>query len=204
MRSKIVTAMWMGESGYPFQGSNENRKNRYLGSLIAHCQIGLPVICYTNSKTYDELVSIQKKYSLDNLTIKILELSEIKFHNEISSIRDEKYENNYENEFNGRGIEILWGKFDVIERELVDCDNIYWVDVGLQHPGIFPWMYCLHYGDEKCHYGETKNEYLHVFQNNDISQYNFTKLFNGTLFDKLNELSKDKIFLVLSCFLYIS
>ena len=54
MKSKIVTAYWMDVNGYPFQGSSDVRKPRYLGSLISHCiGSGLPVICYTHNKNYD-------------------------------------------------------------------------------------------------------------------------------------------------------
>jgi hypothetical protein len=38
MKSKIVTAYWMDVNGYPFQGSSNVRKPRYIGSLIAHCK----------------------------------------------------------------------------------------------------------------------------------------------------------------------
>ena len=44
MKAKIVTAYWMDVEGYPFQGTRQSLKTRYLGSLISHCKgIDLPI-----------------------------------------------------------------------------------------------------------------------------------------------------------------
>jgi hypothetical protein len=77
MKAKIVTAYWMDANGYPFQGSNNSRKPRYLGSLIAHCKnINLPIVCYTHSRNLEELETLKLKYELNNLEIKLLELNQ--------------------------------------------------------------------------------------------------------------------------------
>jgi len=118
MNTKIVTAYWMGVNGYPFQGSNDSRKTRYLGSLISHCQgIDLPIICYTHYRNLEELYNLKNEHNLNNLQIKLLELYDMKYHKRISEIRD----NNFDINLDGRGPEIMWGKFQVLEQELEDC-----------------------------------------------------------------------------------
>ena len=82
-----------------------------------------------------------------------------------------------------------WGKFQVLEQELNGFDRIYWLDVGLQHPGIFPWRYCVPFGDKSYHTGEGNL----AWSDNETLQYNFTKLFNTQIFEKLNNICDDKI-----------
>ena len=186
MKSKIVTAYWMDVEGYPFQGTRGSLKTRYLGSLISHCRgIKLPIVCYTHKKNEQELLDLKNEYNLDNLEIKILELYDMKYHKEISRIRDI----NFDNDLSGRGPEIMWGKFQAVEQELEGFDRVYWIDCGLQHPGIFPWMYCVPYGDKKYHIGVQQP----VWANCEITQYDFTKLLNTDIFNKLNNICEGKI-----------
>ena len=73
MKSKIVTAYWMDANGYPFQGSSNVRKPRYIGSLIAHCKnINLPIVCYTHNRNLKELKDVKLKYELNRLENVIL------------------------------------------------------------------------------------------------------------------------------------
>lgn len=191
MNIKLVTAYWMDVEGYPFQGARSSRKDRYLGSLTSHCKnLGFDIICYTHQKNLQELLDLKETHNLNNLTIKLLELTEMKLHKSINEAR----EKNFNTDLDGRGPEIMWGKFDVMEREIDGCDQIYWVDVGLQHPGIFPWMYCIPYHDKKFHdLSDGKPPYWNHIQQ---TQYNFGLLFNKELIDKLTKITKDKIFVI--------
>lgn len=185
MKTKIVTAIWMDVAGYPFQGTSSARKPRYYGSLTSHCKgTKLPVVCYTHERNLNELEEIKKEFQLDNLTIKLLELSDMKLHKRINEVREKKFDT----DLDGRGPEIMWGKFDVLERELEGYDRVYWVDAGLQHPGIFPWRFCVPYGDISFHRGGVP-----AWANNEISQFDFTKIFNRELFDKLDSITNDKV-----------
>jgi hypothetical protein len=189
MKSKLVTAYWMDCQGAPFQGVNPDRKIRYQGSLISHC-LGseLPVICYTHFKNFEELNNLKIEYNLNNLEIKILELKDVKYHKEISVIRNKFFNT----DLDGRGTEIMWGKFDVIERELDGFDNVYWVDVGLQHPGIFPWMYSKVYNPNKIDNGIPQDWWAH------LDVFNFSKIIDKEIYIKLNQICKNKIMLVCS------
>lgn len=177
MNTKIVTAYWMGVNGYPFQGSNDSRKSRYLGSLISHCLgIDLPIICYTHNKNLEELYQLKQEYNLSNLDIKVLELTDMRYHKQISKVRDINF---YEN-LDGRGPEIMWGKFQVLEQEINNNDFVYWIDVGIQHPGIFPWRYCKQYNKVNDHpvSGPWWDQY---------DSYNFSSLLNIKIFTNLNK-----------------
>ena len=189
MKSKIVTAYWMDANGYPFQGSGVVRKPRYIGSLIAHCRnINLPVVCYTHSRNLQELQDVKSKYELNNLEIKVLELTEIKLHSKINEVR----ERNFNTDLDGRGPEIMWGKFDVLERELEGFDTVYWVDCGLQHPGIFPWRYCKQYNTLESHKDLSTPWWA------EYDSYDFGSLFNTQIFEQLNKVCGDKISLLTS------
>jgi hypothetical protein len=186
MKTKIITAYWMDAEGYPFQSTRTSLKTRYQGSLISHCKgIDYPIICYTHKRNEQELLDLKENNNLTNLEIKLLELSDMKYHKQISEIRDV----NFDTDLSGRGPEIMWGKFQALEQELDDCDRIYWIDCGLQHPGIFPWMYCVPYGDKKYHIGVTRP----VWADKEITQYDFTNLLNTKIFDKLNKICDGKV-----------
>lgn len=189
MKTKLITGYWMGSEGFPFKTTNNLRKYRYLGSIKSHCEnIKLPIICYTHKKNVVELEDLKSKYNLSNLTIKIMELSDMKYHNRFMEIRN----NGNQEELDGRGCEILWGKIQVIENELNDCDRIFWIDAGLQHPGIFPWRFSKKYFKKEDHDGYIPNWHA----NFDV--YNFKDLLNDNTFIKLNCLTKNKI-IILGC-----
>lgn len=191
MITKLVTAYWMDVDGYPFQGASASRKDRYLGSLTSHCKnLGHEIICYTHNKNLSELLELKKIHNLENLTIKLLELTDMKLHNEISVCRN----NFYNTDLDGRGPEIMWGKFDILDREINGTDKIFWLDVGLQHPGIFPWMYCVPYNNRSYH--EFKNGEAPYWNNIQQTQYNFGLIYNKKLIDKLKEITNEKMFII--------
>lgn len=191
MKIKYVTAYWMDVTGYPFQGTSSSRKDRYLGSLISHCKnLNREIICYTHNRNLQELQDLKTTHSLENLTIKILELTDMKLHSGINKCR----QHYFDTDLDGRGPEIMWGKFDVLERELQDADQIYWIDVGLQHPGIFPWMYCVPYHDKSFHdLADGRPPYWNHIQQ---TQYNFGLIFNERLLDKLEQITREKMFVI--------
>lgn len=194
MKIKIVTAYWMDVQGLPFLGSGPVRKERYLGSIIAYCQnINHPIICYTHKKSLDELLKIKSDFNLDNLEIKILELSEIKLHNEIQDIVNSDQER-YLRELDGRGCEIMWGKFEVLERESSDCHTIFWLDAGLQHPGLFKWGKSKKYNTPDDHKDSRKLGNWWA----DYDVYNFKYFFNTEVFNNLSDSVKNKLVLMTS------
>lgn len=184
MKIKLVTAYWMDCEGYPFQGTSAIRKERYLGSIKAHCEnIGLPLVCYTHQKNFNELLAFKNTYQLTNLEIKILELYDMKLHKEISIVRDKHFDLG----LNGRGTEILWGKIEIMEKESNDCDQLYWIDAGLQHPGIFPWRYSKKYNQITDHKQTIPNWWA------EYDVYNFKELLNSKTLSILSKICENKI-----------
>jgi hypothetical protein len=186
MKTKLITGYWMNSPGFPFKTVGDVRKDRYLGSIKAHCEnIGLPIICYTNKMSIPELEELKIKYNLDNLTIKIMELSDMKYHNKFMKIRESGIE-----EGDGRGCEILWGKIQVMENELNDCDRIFWIDAGLQHPGIFPWRFSKKYFKKEDHSNSIPGWWT------EYDVYNFKDLLNQKTFENLYEMTMGKLLIL--------
>lgn len=171
----------------PWRGAPTTRRGRYKGSLLATCRnIGYPVVCYTHKKNLEELEELKKEYSLDNLTIKLLELKDFKYHNELQRVR---YESPEQLESNGRGSEILWGKFQCIEQEL-DDEEVYWVDAGLTHPGIFTWGKSVLWNtSEKQSPSDAHTRY---------ESFDYPDFFNRKTIDNIRKISTDKLFFITS------
>lgn len=172
-RTKLVTAYWMDIYGPPYYGAVPNRKERYLGSLISHARIGVPLVCYTHERNLEELTELKVKYNLENLEIKVKELSDIKYADWYERIKQENRPETF-SEIDGRPPEVLWGKFDVMEIECTNSDHefVYWIDVGLQHVGLFPWW--------------TNPNREHPDVERDIElKFNGSKVLNKAVFDAL-------------------
>ena len=89
MKTKFVTSYYMDISeftNHKWIGHYESRKPRYLSSLINHCKNfpSYDIVCYTHQINYDELLSIKNEFNLDNFTIKIKELDDIKYSEKIA------------------------------------------------------------------------------------------------------------------------
>jgi hypothetical protein len=168
-------------------GSSTSRKQRYLTSLIYHCKNfpNYTIVCYTHNINLLELEKIKTDYSLNNLTIKLKEMDEIKYTNGINSVVN--LVPDYMERFGlpGRPPQVMWGKFDLLREECdEEFDYIYWIDVGLQALQLFPLRYNPYYLD---------SDFLTTFH----KQGDFGLLFNETLINKLNSILKNKFFNVL-------
>jgi len=177
-RTKIVTAYWMDidleNTNNKWMGSSSARKQRYLGSLIYHCKgFNCPIICYTHERSLNELTHLKNQYNLNNLTIKIKELNDIKYTakiNSVANLTEGPIEHLY-----GRPPQVMWGKFDVIREECTeDVDFIYWIDAGLQAVQLFP--------KRLNPYGN--NEQL---WQQEYNQFDYTPFFNSLMLQKLND-----------------
>lgn len=188
MNTKIITSFYLDCEGFPFHGTTPIRRPRYWGGLVYLCKGFYPikVICYTHKKNLAELENLKEKHNIENLEIKIRELNEMKFHSKISKVLN----NRFIPEISGRGLEILWGKFDLLERENNNIENIYWVDVGLTHSGIFPWRFNSKFNKIE-HHIPCPFPPLIEFEN--LEQYDFSSIINVSLIKKINSLLKRKI-----------
>ena len=146
-KTKLVTAYYAYHNDPPFWGQI-NRNRRYKYSLISLCLMGVEVICYTDNYRHSsvkELEKLKEKFNLDTLTIKVFPLENNPWHERVVNIRKnnnpEKYNNRELLSFYHGSAQIYWSKFKLLEMELEPNTNIYWIDSGLCHPGLFSKQY---------------------------------------------------------------
>lgn len=187
MKTKFVTSYFMDITEFTngkWVGSYASRKPRYLSSLINHC-INFPsyqIICYTHQINYEELLKIKNDYNLNNLTLKLKELDEIKYTEKINNVINQVPD--YLDRFGlaGRPPQVMWGKFDLMRIESTDdIDYIYWIDAGLQAIQLFPKRYNPNINDSDIWTSLEKAG-------------NFSLLFNEQLINKLNNIIDLKFF----------
>jgi hypothetical protein len=193
MNTKIVTNYYMDCEGYPYHGTSGSRKPRYWGGLVYQCKAfnPIPFICYTHERNLLELENLKTKYNLENLEIKIRELNNMKLHSQISKVIGGKFIP----EIAGRGLEIMWGKFDLLERENNNIEKIYWTDIGLTHAGIFPWRFNSKFNKKEQH---IPLPYPPIISFENLEQYDFSSIMNLALIEKINALTSKKILFLIS------
>lgn len=178
--SVLVTSAYFNILGYPHYGAKRSERIRVSLPNIAK-NSKLPIICYTSKKygCYDELSTLFDTHKIDNVTLKIQELEDHPWHDRILNIRmnTEPYTRMYEL----KPILVYWMKFVFLERELNSAKNVYWIDSGLSHNGMFPKKYAI---------GNTDR-----FGMSDCpATYDFS-CFSNNLIEKISEYAGDKIFL---------
>ena len=179
MRTKLVTSYYPYHSGEPFWGQG-NRENWYRYSLANISNMG-EIVCYTDDKGYNDLIQIKETYSLDNLTIKLYDLKDNPYQERVYKIRTEKAElyNNPQNMGTYfRSTVIYWMKFIFLTMEHEPNINMYWIDSGLSHDGLFP---------------PYANKYSEEGIDNEYKKYHFNKAFNPEVLERINNYAEDKI-----------
>jgi len=188
---KFVTSYYMDITEFTndrWIGSYPSRKQRYLASIIYHCKNfpNYEVVCYTHQISFPEIEKIKIDYDISNLTIKIKELNDIKYTNQVDSIIDSLPDYMERFGLSGRPPQVMWGKFDLMREESTNTvDYLYWVDAGLQSVVLFPIRYNPNMNDE---------DFLTSFD----KLSNFGLLFNETLINKLTNNSNDKFVTLLT------
>lgn len=160
MKTKFVTSFYGYHNGPPLWGEL-NRGNRYKHSLKTICGMGTEVVCYTDigHKGFDELTSFKDEHNIENLTIKIYPILDNPYQERVYNIRmDETFEYNSEiYDHNSpkiqfpytRSPQIYFMKFHFLEMEFEPNINLYWIDCGLCHSGMFPSNLSTHEQDLK-------------------------------------------------------
>jgi hypothetical protein len=175
MRTKLVTAFYTDVKGFPyFSHESFARHERYLHSLRTIANTGLEIVVYCNETQYDLLVTHCETFNLNNVVIKI---SNLKDYPKSSRMVDIKTRTNNFLFYH----EIDWNKFYILEKEYDESYSyIYWIDIGLSHPGLFLDKYNPYV--EKCD-GMSKT----------FECYSYTELFKPSLFEKLNNYIGDRL-----------
>ena len=192
MRTKLVTSYYAFHNGEPFWGQY-GRDRWYKYSLASICELGCEVICYTDEGElgYNIINQIKEEYKLDNLTIKIFNLIDNQYQDKVYNIRmkdPEKFNNPSIFHYYNRSPQIYWNKFTLLENEFESNINLYWIDCGLAHTGLFP-PHMSKYSEEEgyaTYYSGIEGNHLH-------KQYYFDKAFNPKSLERINNFSKGKI-----------
>ncbi len=193
MKTKIVTSYYGFHDGPPFWGQL-NRDRWYKYSLACISELGSDIVCYTDEgdKGYNQLQEIKEKFNLDNLTIKVYKLEENPYQERVYNIRinnAETYNNPDLRHFYCRSQQIYWMKYSFLEMEYESDINLYWIDSGLSHNGLFP-AYASRYSVEE-DYSNFYNKDGHYI--NEYKLYCFDKAFNPDVLEKINTYSENKI-----------
>lgn len=195
-KTKIVTSYYPYHEGPPFWGQ-QNRNNRYKYSLISLCLMGVETICYTDTFRHNsikELEQLKKDFNLNNLIIKEFPLENNPWHDRVVNIRKnlnpEKYNDVGKLHFYHASSQAYWTKFKLLELELESDINLYWIDCGLCHSGLFSKHQSkyskLDWDNSFVDEGKNFLEVEHRF-------YHYDKAFNPEKLQDINKFSEGKI-----------
>jgi len=175
MKTKLVTAFYTDVKGFPyFAHESFARHERYLHSLRTIANTGLDIVVYCNETQYDLLIEHCSKFELSNVVIKV---SNLKDYPKSEKMIDIKTRTNNFLFYH----EIDWNKFHILSKEYDETyEYIYWIDIGLSHPGLFLDKYNPH--QDKCD-GMSRT----------FECYSYLNLFQPTLFQKINSYIGDKL-----------
>lgn len=171
--TKLVTAFYTQIHGHPFYGHLEYaRHERYLHSLRVLNNMNIELVCYCNDSQYSILYDYVKSHNLNNVTLKVSNLSDLPFAKRMREIKEKTDNFKFYHE-------VDWNKLYLLEKEYDEnYQYIYWIDVGISHHGLFPKKY-------------NPNSNLSTGYSSDYNTYSFTNLFNDKLFDGINNFVQD-------------
>lgn len=192
-KNKIVTSYYPYHYDPPFWGQ-ANRERWYKYSIASICSTGVEVVCYTDDRgnSFNELQDIKDKFNLDNLVIKRFNLEDNPWQDRIYDIRVNKspeYYNNPSIHYYRVSPQIYYLKWIFLKYEIEPDSNLYWIDAGLSHNGLFPKQASSYY--ELPGYDDGFPE--EFYPNIEHRYYMFDKIFNSELVDKINTFSENKI-----------
>lgn len=181
MKTKLVTSYYPFHTGEPFWGQL-NRERWYKYSLANISNMG-EIVCYTDpgDKGYDHLVELKETYGLNNLTIKVYDLLQNPYQERVHQIRTQKAEQYNNPQIVGhyiRSTVIYWMKFIFLEMEHEPNTNMYWIDAGLSHNGLFP-------PDASKYHGQPLDT--------EYKMYHFDKAFTPEVLERINNYAEGKI-----------
>jgi hypothetical protein len=192
MKTKIVTSYYPFHNGEPYWGQL-NRDRWYKYSLATICGLGTDVVCYTDpgNKGYNQLLEIKEKFNLENLTLKIYDINTNPYQDQVYKIRmtQANLYNNSENlKFYTRPTVIYWMKYSFLEMEYEPDTQLYWIDSGLSHQGLFP-SSANKYESEP----EFATFYGDKYMENEYKVYHYNKAFTPDTLNRINEFAQNKI-----------
>jgi hypothetical protein len=194
MKTKLVTAYYPLHQGPPFWGK-QNRERWYKHSIASICETKVPIICYTDELGYDELFAVKTDRQLDNLTIKMYDLTTSQFHDRVYKARMEGNPEMYNNELHPyyrMPVSVYWMKWGFLKMEYEEDTYIYWIDGGLSTQGVFPGR-ASSYGTDPGYFKNYNGEEGDFYTTHEFKLFVFDKIFNLNFIPNLNKFSEGKI-----------
>ena len=190
MKTKLVTSYYPFHNGEPYWGQL-NRDRWYKYSLATISNMG-EIICYTDpgDKGYNQLVELKEKFNLENLILKVYDIKDNPYQDQVYKIRTSKpaYNDPSNPRFYTRPTVIYWMKYSFLANEYEPNTQLYWIDSGLSHNGLFP-AFASKYNDEPGFASLYGNQYMA----NEYKVYHYDKAFTPDVLSKINEYAEDKI-----------
>ena len=192
-KTKLVTSSYAYHSGPPFWGQ-ANRERWYKYSIASICNMGVDVICYTDERErgLSDLLELKERFNLTNLTIKVHNLENNPWHERVYDLKINKHPEIYNNPNNFRyrhSSEMYWSKFMFLQNELESDINLYWIDGGLSHNGLFP-MEASSYSDDPDYAKQYPGQ---VYSEIEYRYYYYDRAFNPETLARINAYQDDKI-----------
>lgn len=138
----LVTCMYNGLWGTSY-GGRLNRDGMYRDSLLTIAKAGVPIICFVPA---DDVAGYATQFAdcRPQIAFEPLELHEVPHHAEVQRIKAEHAERYADLPWQERCVEIMWGKFFMLERALQlapRAAHVYWIDAGLANANIISTKY---------------------------------------------------------------
>jgi hypothetical protein len=139
----LVTCMYNGLSGTTF-GGRLNRDRDYRESLMTIASnSGLRVFCFVPAA---DIAAHQAHFAPcpTEIAFEPLELTEVPWHARIQQLKSRHRERYADLAWRERCVEIMWGKFVMLERVIAaapDASHVYWIDAGLANVNIISTKY---------------------------------------------------------------
>lgn len=138
----LVTCMYNGLSGTRY-GGRLNREARYRDSLMTIANAGLQIFCFAPAADIPGHLTSFEKCPAD-IAFVPLELHDVPYHPQIQHIKSQDPDRYAKIEWQERCVEIMWGKFLMLERVLESApfaEHVYWIDAGLANADIISTKY---------------------------------------------------------------
>lgn len=176
MNTKIVTCIYSNLHGTDL-GGRPSRGAHYKYSLLSLLKMtDADFVCYTSQDEYDDLINFfynEKQIDKNKLVFKVFNLRDFCLTDKINNIK-----NIEDTKKSDRCVEIQYCKFIWMLEESSNSqhNNLYWIDAGLSHTGLFPTR--------------------HMIQGDYGSTYFNCSLFNNQFLQNLINFASDKIIVI--------
>ena len=138
----LVTCIYNGLWGTPF-GGRLNRDAMYRESLMTIARTGLRIFCFVPAADVPAQQAHFRRCPTE-ITFVPLDLHDMPYHPTIQHLKTRDAAQYAELAWTERCVEVMWGKFVMLERVLdaaPDAPHVYWIDAGLANANIISTKY---------------------------------------------------------------